>query len=106
MTAAERKLAARLLRLAADRFSNHGCNDFDMAEVIPDQTERDEIVRAYHEWNGDPQDYTEAGEVADYRLMDWMAMDFMANRLTRDEVTETHESSVAYHGGTDGAEYP
>lgn len=84
MTTNERKLAAAVLRLASDQFANHGCNDFDMSELVPDQAERDELVRAYFAWNGDPSEYFEqpdwTGE-ADYRLTDWEIMIWMADRL-------------------------
>ena len=85
MTPGERKIAAKLLRMAADEFSSHGCNDFDLTEVIPDQAERDALVRAYHGWNGDPEEYYEAGS-RDYRLMDWMLMDFMAALMEEEGV--------------------
>jgi hypothetical protein len=81
MTPTQRKLAAHLLRLASDQFSNHGCNDFDLSRFILDQDERDEFVRGYFAWNGDPEEYFEQSGEADYRLMDFMLMDFLANRL-------------------------
>jgi len=82
MTDTERKIAAHFLKLAADQFSNHGCNDFDLTTIVPDQAERDKLVRAYFEWNGDPESYYESrGRQGDYRLMDFMAMDFIAHKL-------------------------
>ena len=86
MTTAERRLTAAVLRLASEQFSNHGCNDFDLTELVPDQDERDALVRAYHKWNGDLAEMEENGWLEqsgspDYRLMDFMVMDFMAARL-------------------------
>jgi hypothetical protein len=85
MTPDEKKLAAILLRKASDQFSNHGCNDFDLVEFIPDRAERDALVLKYFEWNGDPSEYYDASEDGDgshdWRLMDWMLMDFLADRL-------------------------
>jgi hypothetical protein len=87
MTANEKRLTAKVLRMASDQFSNHGCNDFDLSEVIPDKDERDSLFRAYCEYNGDPSEYDEwdaPAEGADYRMQDWMVMSFMAARLERE----------------------
>jgi hypothetical protein len=40
--------AANLLELAADTFSNHGCNDYEIA----DTQENREIVREMNQWEG------------------------------------------------------
>ena len=85
MNAAERKIAAYLLRLAADEFGYHGCNDFDLTILIPDKDERDEFVRAAFAWGGDPDNYLEQTGEADYRLQDWMLMSYMAYRLESNE---------------------
>lgn len=81
MTSAEQRLTATLLRMAADTYSNFGCNDFDLSEVIPDPDERNALVRAVHEWNGDPEEYEADDRTPDYRLQDWYLMDYMAHRL-------------------------
>lgn len=86
MTANEKKLAIVLLEMAGEEFSNHGCNDFELSQYIPDQAERDELVRAYHEWNGDLKEMEENGWLKqtgerDYRLHDYAVMDFIAHRL-------------------------
>lgn len=82
MTATEAKLAAACLREASRTFSNNGCNDFDLMALVPDQDERDALVLAYFEWNGDPEEYYEQQNPAhDWRLQDWMLMDFLAHRL-------------------------
>jgi hypothetical protein len=88
MTTAEKRLTAKLLRMASDVYSCNGCNDFDLSLVIPDQDERDEFVRGYFANNGDPSEYYEQSEHGDgpedWRIMDWMAMSFMADRLERE----------------------
>jgi hypothetical protein len=90
MSPGERKLAAHLLRLASDQFSNHICNDFDLSEFCADQEARDAFVRSYHEWNGDLAEMEENGWLdrsgsPDYRLMDFALMDFLADRLENDD---------------------
>lgn len=80
---AERALAHHLLRMGASEFGRHGSNDFDLAEIIPDQSERDEFVRAYHEYNGDPEEYREQTPGrGDYRLPDFALFSFLAARVT------------------------
>lgn len=78
MTPAEKALAARLLRLAADQFDNHGCNDFDLAAHLS-AAERDALViEACGEL------YYEAAE-PDYRLGDSILMNLMADRLEAED---------------------
>jgi hypothetical protein len=81
MTRTEKLLAAELLRMASEQFSNYGCNDFELSSRVPDKYERDSLVRAYHADNGDPEEYYEAEGPGDYRLPDFAAMSFLANRL-------------------------
>jgi hypothetical protein len=79
MSPAERRLAAELLRVAAESFSNHGCNEFDLAAVVPDVEERRAIMRRYEERNSGGQDFDPE---LDYRIgHDWILMHAMANRL-------------------------
>lgn len=86
MSPGEKRLAAHLLRLASDQFSNHGCNDFDLSKHCADSLARDAFVRSYHEWNGDLAEMEENGWLdhlggPDWRLMDFMIMDFLADKL-------------------------
>jgi hypothetical protein len=66
-----RRLAADLLRKAAEHYSCHGCNDYRLPADWTD-AERRELVAAMGD---DP------GSVGVY-LMDWMVMDFLADRLS------------------------
>jgi hypothetical protein len=73
MTAIERKLASKLLTLAADEFSNHGCNDFhlledgDLTEAEAKEVQEalmrdgmsDEVASGFYSW--------------DWLLMRWLA---------------------------------
>ena len=72
------KLAADLLDIASEEFSNHVCND------IPDEIyrgwtikERQSFVKEYHEWNGDPKEY----DPDHIYLPDWAVMSFLAHKL-------------------------
>ena len=78
MTPTQKKLAARLLRAAADEFGNHGCNDFDLV-VDGGMTvrEADDFRKRYHAWNGDPDEYRAGGT----DLPDFAAMGFLAHLL-------------------------
>lgn len=58
MTPNDKMLAAKLLRLAAERFGNHVCNDFDLRKAgINDPAEWLRIDREAHERNGDPHEH-------------------------------------------------
>ena len=78
MTGAEKRLAARLLQMAADEFSNHGRSDFDLvADGGMMAKEADDFRKRYHAWNGDPDEF-EPGRT---ELPDFAAMSFLAYLL-------------------------
>jgi hypothetical protein len=70
------RLAAQLLELAGDSFSNHGCGDLD----IP--LEYLELVRVMIANSDYPEDepdvHFDTGTIC---VMDWMAMNFCAKML-------------------------
>ena len=52
------KLASELLKMASEEFANHGCNDVDESLYKGwSIEERQELVKGFHEWNGDPEEY-------------------------------------------------
>ncbi len=71
------ELAANLLRLAADEFSNHGCNDID-DDLLKDWTdqEQEQLCKDYEQWNSgmNPEEGDKINE-------DWILMYAIANRL-------------------------
>lgn len=81
MTPEELRLAAHLLDMASEEFGNHGCNDFDMASLASPET-RDALVAEFY---ADDPDYNPTHVSGpDYRLMDWMAMDLMADKMRQE----------------------
>ena|GEM_PF-5050764 len=56
-TAKNINLLSALLELAADKFSNLSCNDFNLAEYLPEADDRREFMQRYYEWNGDPEEF-------------------------------------------------
>ncbi len=68
------KLAAALLRMASDEFSNHGCNDMDQS-VFSDWTEEEkqQTAKAFSEWNGDPENETPFAWISDSAWMHYCA---------------------------------
>ena len=74
----ELALAAKMLELASDQFSNHGCNDVD-ENVYDGWTleERQQFVKEFHEWNGDLEEYEETF----LHLGDSTIMSFLAAKL-------------------------
>lgn len=55
LTKAEARVVAELLQRAKDEFSNRGCNDFNLAEVVSDPQEQRELLRAMWEDDRGPQ---------------------------------------------------
>jgi hypothetical protein len=78
LTPAERKIAARLLDLAADEFSNHGCNDFNAkAEGLTPDEIQEITVKLKAEVDDD--NYGANGY-----FDDWLLMRHLAKRLRDD----------------------
>lgn len=78
MTKKEKQLAAKMLEYAANEFSSHGCND--VKESVYDGwslEERQQFVKEFHEWNGDPEEYSPNN----LHLGDSTLMDFLAKKL-------------------------
>ena len=78
LSAKEANMVARLLGMASDEFSNHGCND------LPDdfwedwtRLERQALCRAIQEVNGTPEDY----DPDHLNHPDWLLMEYMRDRL-------------------------
>ena len=87
MTNKEKEFLSRLLEMASDEFSNHGCNDVpdDMLNIFTD-TEKKSLIKEYQKYNNDP-DTTEDSELLleDFDCTpDWAWMSFFAQKL-RDE---------------------
>jgi hypothetical protein len=60
MNKKEKELAAKMLDLASEQFSNHGCDEVE--ESVYDgwtREERLQFVKEFHEWNGDPEEFSE-----------------------------------------------
>lgn len=81
MKAKEKQLAAKMLQLASDEFSNHGCNDVEesMYEGWSIE-ERQQFVKEFHEWNGDPEEF----DPNFLHLGDDIIMSFLAHKLEED----------------------
>lgn len=65
-----RRLAGEMLRLAADKFSNHGCNDFDRPNYFT-KAEWEQMAVEYELWNSGGQD--EASPLGDWTIMAWLS---------------------------------
>jgi hypothetical protein len=78
MTVKEIQLAGRLLKLAADIFSNHGCNDME-PNIWGNFTveDRKRLVREYFEDNNEPEEAAEGHD----DLEDYCVMYFLAKKL-------------------------
>lgn len=86
MTKKELLLASELLKMAADEFGNHGCNDFDLFDYGFTENECKQYAKEYHEWNGDPEEYELTLEEKNYHYnyeSDFAVMDYMAHKLRK-----------------------
>jgi hypothetical protein len=80
MNKAQLIFTANLLEMAANQFSNNGCNDLPVAlEAWFTQPEWDALNKEYHDWNGDPEEY-KPGRILNH---DCLWMDFMAKKLRK-----------------------
>lgn len=73
----EYKILARLLEMASDEFSNHGCNDFE----IPNTPENNELVKQAYLWSsGEIEEFEEDEEDKDtITTYDWILMSYFAH---------------------------
>lgn len=79
MNEKQKALAARLLQLAADEFSNHGCNDLsDSTFKDWTQEEKQEFINDADAWNGGDVELTPD---TINQMPDWMAMEVLAYQL-------------------------
>jgi len=74
----EVELASILLGMAADKFANHGCNDFELPETWT-QEECDAFTLAMSTWNGDPEEHEPGSRIT----QDWYAMNYLAAMLRK-----------------------
>jgi len=75
LTEAEKRALAAILEYADDRMSAAGCNDFNLAEVMPHVEERRAIMRTVHEVNGDPEEFDANAEykvVMDFQVLAYL----------------------------------
>jgi hypothetical protein len=86
MTDKEKRMAAMLLKIAAEKFSDHGCNDLDREFIrAADLTDEEKValVTELVAWNGDPDRYG-GSEITPDRfdcLMNFELMSFLAHKL-------------------------
>lgn len=95
LSPAELKLVAKLLDIASNEFSNHGCNDFKAdrdGDLTPDETAEIAARLNAHPKFGDPNE--EHGHGSNGYFVDWMLMRYLALRIT--EKPETPEAACPH----------
>ena len=82
MNKKEKILAAKMLEMASDEFSNHGCNDVEDS-VYEGWTleERKQFVKEFYEWSGYPEHFNEQY----LHIGDSTIMSFLAYKLQTDK---------------------
>lgn len=68
-------LAADMLDRAGDEFGSHGCNDYQLPDVLTAK-DRLDLSKAMHTWNGDPEEARNSRYCADWFLMHFLAAVF------------------------------
>lgn len=87
----ELSLVYKMLELASEQFSNNVCNDVD--ENFYDGwalEERQNFVKEFHEWNGDPEEYDENF----LNLGDSMIMSFLAHKVKSQIIMNINEIEI------------
>jgi hypothetical protein len=74
-----------LLDMAADKFSNHCCNDLpdEITDALSDE-EKLTLIKEYAAWSADPDEFD--GEPTAKRfdhLADWILMRFFSEKLNK-----------------------
>ncbi len=65
-------LASQMLKLASDKFCNHGCNDLD-GEALSLITDENKLCNDIREWNGDDPWPEKANQIGDSSLMHYLS---------------------------------
>ena len=89
------RLLVALLRRIADYFGRRIHDDIDLAALVPSLEGRREMMRLYHEWNGDPEAFSE-DEAAGQQYPFWTyssALAYFAFRLAPDIEQELREAA-------------
>lgn len=89
MTKQEKQLASALLEMAADTFSNHGCNDFE----LPNTQESVDLLNAMERWNvgeGEEPEQVHVLNPADKTIytQDWYLMKYLSSKLNEEQSKE------------------
>jgi len=76
------RLMAKLLEMAADEFSNHGCNDVEQSiyeECGFSDADKATLIHEMQQWNGDTKDPHPTKLM---HIQDWMLMRFFAAKAS------------------------
>ena len=57
MTPSEKRVLLHFLADYRNSLEHRGCNDLELAELMPDKAERVALIKYAHEQNGDPQEF-------------------------------------------------
>ena len=97
------KLASELLKMASEEFANHGCNDVDESLYKGwSIEERQELVKGFHEWNGDPEEYNPSflymGDDTLMSYLSFLILQPVPVPLRREEIIRHIENEIhLYH---------
>lgn len=85
MTKAEKAILLEILEDAHDHLGSQCCNDFDLKLRMPSLEERDQFVKDYHTFNGDPENTTSSlVDETDYRLPDFGIVYTLIQKLKKE----------------------
>lgn len=76
----KRNLIADLLEMASERFSNHGCNDFNIEKYFS-PSELEDLAVKMNKWNGVTDPNSDQWMESDNLGYDWLLMKYFAYEL-------------------------
>jgi hypothetical protein len=79
VTDKEKAFAVHWLRIAADHYGDHVCNDMEFPRAWT-RDDCEDFVRRYHDWNGDAEEFRATW----LHLPDYAAMAFLAHLLEQE----------------------
>ena len=87
------KIADNLLEELSDMQGNAGCNDYNLARLVPDAENRRELIKEFNRLNGSPEDFFE--DMKSDKNFSY-CMDFMMTYVIKEWLKSLPEGEVTF----------